>query len=458
MPIPKRRRVCVKPEVNGTVAPPDPKREMATALETLFQEGQVIELRVPEYPRHNATSGGYFSDLAELGAHALELSGKAAGIYTTLNRLHPGLLARSNNSFKTYVKKTTSDRDVDRRVWLPLDFDPRRPSDISSTDAEHEAALERARQCRDYLRSLGWPQPLLADSGNGAHLLVRVDLPNDNAAKTLVEGCVKALAKRFSDDVVDVDRTVTNAARIWKCYGTLAAKGESLPNRPHRLARLLAIPQPIEVVTVEQLEALAAEVKPAAQEGKPRSTASSPTRKDKGESRESPDTGQRLDVARWLTDRSIPFKTKEETSGLHRTKYVIVCPFDPNHKDAAVMQEPGGKLSAKCFHNACEGKGWQEFKQALGPPEPKHFDYPPPRPGEPQPLTLIKGRTDTNNALRLVRKHGEQLRWVGPWAKWVGWNGTHWQLDQLLDIDLKAKDIAAGLFVEIITALREDNE
>ncbi len=75
-----------------------------------------------------------------------------------------------------------------------------------------------------------------------------------------------------------------------------------------------------------------------------------------------------------------------------------------------------------------------------------------------QPITKAEGRTDTTNAARLVAKHGEDVRWVGPWDKWLIWDGTHWKKDQALGIDLKAKDIAADLFTEIAAVLREDKQ
>src|SRR5262249_30444572 len=69
-------------------------------------------------------------------------------------------------------------------------------------------------------------------------------------------------------------------------------------------------------------------------------------------------------------------------------------------------------------------------------------------------LTRAEGRTDVSNAARLVARHGEALRWVGPWDKWLVWDGTRWAVDQALAIDLKAKDVAAGLFGEIARTLR----
>ena len=46
-----------------------------------------------------------------------------------------------------------------------------RVSGVSSTDAEHELALERACRIRDWLREeFQFPDPVSADSGNGGHL------------------------------------------------------------------------------------------------------------------------------------------------------------------------------------------------------------------------------------------------------------------------------------------------
>jgi hypothetical protein len=168
------------------------------------------------------------------------------------------LLARSANRLTEYAKHTTADVDIIARRWLLIDFDPVRPVGISSTDPEHEAALGRARVCSDWLRSLGWPAPILADSGNGAHLLYRIDLPNDPASLALVNGCMKALAFRFDDGAVVVDQTTGNAARIWKLYGTLACKGDDLPNRPYRLAQLLEVPDDLTIVPEGLLCQLAA--------------------------------------------------------------------------------------------------------------------------------------------------------------------------------------------------------
>jgi hypothetical protein len=64
-----------------------------------------------------------------------------------------------------------------------------------------------------------------------------MELPADDGG--LVEGVLAALAFRFTDALVTVDQKNFNPARIWKLYGTLAAKGDPTPERPHRLSRLV---------------------------------------------------------------------------------------------------------------------------------------------------------------------------------------------------------------------------
>jgi hypothetical protein len=59
-------------------------------------------------------------------------------------------------------------------------------SGVSSTDEEHQAAIVRAAEIAAYRgRERGWPTPILADSGNGAHLLYRIDLVNDDESLSI---------------------------------------------------------------------------------------------------------------------------------------------------------------------------------------------------------------------------------------------------------------------------------
>ena len=56
------------------------------------------------------------------------------------------------------------------------------------------------------------------------------------ADEELIKRCLAALAKVFDDADVKIDQEVFNPARIWKLYGSLACKGDSTIERPHRMA------------------------------------------------------------------------------------------------------------------------------------------------------------------------------------------------------------------------------
>ena len=156
-------------------------REISRALALLMEPGDVIELRAPKCGRAGTVSG-YYDDPAALVSDAIKIEReyKPAGIYVTANLVNAALLARASNHYVERAEHTTSDGDILRRRWLPIDLDPVRPAGVSSTDAEHGAALALARQARDWLIELNVPAESisLADSGNGAHVLVRIDLPN----------------------------------------------------------------------------------------------------------------------------------------------------------------------------------------------------------------------------------------------------------------------------------------
>ena len=91
---------------------------------------------------------GWFRDKVK----ARELIGqvKAAGIYVTLNPCQEALLSRANERLKANVA-WSSDADITALRNLLVDIDPIRPAGVSSSDAEHEAALALARELNEQL-------------------------------------------------------------------------------------------------------------------------------------------------------------------------------------------------------------------------------------------------------------------------------------------------------------------
>jgi hypothetical protein len=181
---------------------------------TLWCEPEsVYELRCPNAGQRG-TIAGYFTDLAKLAdmAEWLSASGVPA-VYLTLNAVNPALLARGCNRAKDRARETTADADILRRARLLIDCDAVRPAGISSNAAEHDAAIARARTVRDWLTGQGFPECILGDSGNGGHLLYKIDLPNDEPTAGLLAAFLSALSERFSDATVKIDTSVDNAAR-----------------------------------------------------------------------------------------------------------------------------------------------------------------------------------------------------------------------------------------------------
>jgi hypothetical protein len=231
-----------KPRGQAAAAAPEPNLpEIRRAISLLFAEQDVVEIRALK--TRVGTISGYFDDPDLLAKAIYEVDKKyrPAGVYVTLNRLDPQLLGRFCNRIVERAKVATTDPQIIRRMWLPVDLDPVRLSGVSSSDEQHAAAIERARVISADFRN-SWGEPILADSGNGAHLLYRIDLPNDEASLHYVKSALIKLDRLYSDDVIKVDGAISNAARIWKAYGTISRKGDKTIKYPHRMSRILAVP------------------------------------------------------------------------------------------------------------------------------------------------------------------------------------------------------------------------
>ena len=179
--------------------------ELLRALTLWFQPGDVFEVRVlkavtPGYLRPHVESGYFDYEHRADVILALEQLRAYGGAYATANPVNPALLARAVNHLKPAEQNaTTTDADIPRRRWLLLDCDAVRPSGISSTDPEHAAALAKAREIRAGLATLGWPAPVLTDSGNGAQLMYRLDLPAADQGR--VQQAIVAIAAASSEQV-----------------------------------------------------------------------------------------------------------------------------------------------------------------------------------------------------------------------------------------------------------------
>ncbi len=311
------------------------------------------------------THSGYFDniDIATEVAFRLTSRPDCSAVYVTLNPCNPALLARSCNRVRQCGPKdpTTADNDIARLCHLLIDIDPLRPSGISSSMEEHAAAIQFASALREDLSSIGFPAPLMSDSGNGAHLLCKLDLPNDPENVDLLKRVLQGIQGKYEDSpgciVLDgvrlsVDQKVYNPSRISKVYGTWTRKGDSTSDRPHRVASVLLAPQELIVLTRELLESIAL-------------PASAKSSSKAGESRGESSAGS-LNVQAYLEHYGRKLLHVKTNGG--STLYVLeCCIFDPSHAggEAAIGQTEDGKLFYQCFHDSCKGKTWKDARRII---------------------------------------------------------------------------------------------
>jgi hypothetical protein len=230
--------------------------------ELLWQQGDVREVRVPNHNKFRSTASGYFDSPEALARGASAWDGRA-NVYLTLNPVNPALLARATNRISDRTEQATTDDDIVSRRWLFVDIDPARPSGISSTDEERDAAATVLDRLTGYLAEQGWPRPIKAMSGNGYYALYRLDLPNSSATAALLKRVLGTLADRFDTKAAHIDPSVYNAARIACLIGTKKQKGDATEDRPHRVSELMDVPDFLMPVTEQQLYALAPAPTPA---------------------------------------------------------------------------------------------------------------------------------------------------------------------------------------------------
>jgi len=231
----------------------------AKFLSFISQTAEVRYVFVKAQPDSSARSMlGYFEyqKLDQIEESIVQFDGSAAGIYYAINPVDPACLSRSKNSLgPTSSANSCHAGDITRRTLLLVDIDPVREPSCSATDSEKNLAYILALMVYRNLVQAGWPKPVVVDSGNGYHLLFRIDLPADDGG--LVKRCLLALAKKFERHDVKIDTSVHDAPRLAKLSGTMACKGIGSDERPHRRSGVLKYPEKFEIVPAELLTKLA---------------------------------------------------------------------------------------------------------------------------------------------------------------------------------------------------------
>ena len=185
-----------------------------------------------------------------LAGYTKRTPAEVGSVYLTLNRLTPAYVAAAGLGM-THDPAVRRARRADfaRRTHLLLDLDVVRRADSYASAPQLLECWRRAQFVREHLAGYGFPAPAVGCSGNGMHLLLGVDLPNDPQADQLAKAFLQAVSARFSEELVAVDQAVFDTPRISKLMGTQVhrpdpqATVDSVPSGWIELPELLTVPR-----------------------------------------------------------------------------------------------------------------------------------------------------------------------------------------------------------------------
>lgn len=337
----------------------------------------------------NKTGSGYFTNAQTL-IEAIKPYTDSYNIYFSLNKVNPACYGREQrDKIVLKPKNTTTDAEIICRDWVLVDLDAKRLTGVCATNEEATRAYHKGQEVYKYLLDNGFYEPIVVFSSSGIHLYLRCALMNNEENTKLIKRFLEALAMLFSDEFVDVDTKVFNAARISRLVGSYSCKGANNDKeRPQRKCRFLKIPEEIKINEKEYFEKVAKlypeDIKPT---------------------KENNYTTDKFDLDTFLEKHNIKVVRIDHISG--GKKYILEhCIFNESHtgKDAVIFQRDTGEIAYHCFHQSCSHYTWRDVRLKFEPDaynkkdqrefqfKQRYYGMIPQQPFEPQKETDDKGK------------------------------------------------------------------
>lgn len=181
-------------------------------LASLLGHGRV-EIRTRM--RDGRWASGIFDSLDQLLAAGADCERQGLDTYTTINPTHLPV----TNDVRPY-RGGVGDNDVTEIRRILFDLDPVRETGQGATDFQVKEARLRADRLASLLSNRGWPDPMIAFSGNGWHLQYQVCMPRAPEVRLMLDWLYRGLGLRMDTAEVHFDRSVRNPSRICRMYGT----------------------------------------------------------------------------------------------------------------------------------------------------------------------------------------------------------------------------------------------
>jgi hypothetical protein len=176
-----------------------------------------------------------------------EYSGKSNSLYACLNPFNRQMF-KGNDGDKyddnniTTIYHVLLDVDVhdDLVTELPeiLSNGKHRTKTIQrpATNQSVEQAKVELQKILTYLKEQGFNEPFTAFSGNGFHIILRVNMPKTENTKNQIDALFRDIEANTG---VHIDPANKNPSRVSRIIGTLNVRGESSIDRPHRLSAII---------------------------------------------------------------------------------------------------------------------------------------------------------------------------------------------------------------------------
>ncbi len=400
-------------------------------------------------------------------AEAAENSYQYQGIYLVPNRINPAVACKApwGQWHPQQKGQGTRDEDIEARRVVYVDFDPKREGgarDVSATpDEMHAAHKLGVRFLLDVAEVIGTVSPLgYLLSGNGVQVHVALDdIPSDEGLTERVRHFLHVVTMLYTEPgKVDVDTSVCDPRRICPAAGTMKRKGADMPEHGRRHRRTcFAWTGEQERLNLDDftrlVEAFKARLSP---EQRAQLEADGP----KPPATRAPTTASpRTTNGPYRSANGVPITMVMEQLGLDPDN--PTCPGCGAGGDSSVaVLEVHNRI--KCLHKSCGRRAWSPLdlvakvsfrcddirkdKDAAA----KTLDWMADRFGTPRPGGRSRVRlvgvqddsgqhlTDVGNAARLIARHGDDLRYVAAWDKWLSWDGRRWQTDETGEVVRRA--------------------
>lgn len=336
--------------------------EIKRTFEIFKTSNGLHEIQIINMLNKNDNYSCVFTDFDLISNEIQRFDGGNYNIYFRINELKDAVKGKIQHNKFIRGAKGASDVDIKHRDWLFLDFDPIREGgvkDIAATDEEMEKSHIVAVECYKYLKNYGFPEPIVCKSGNGWHILYKLDKVAEEGEKTskIFSNFLSFLALKFTTDEVDVDLKNTNASRLTKLYGTKSRKGADIPERPHRKSEIIKVPQ--ELVPLDWNKVLEISDRYLLSQETDTEPQNTPNTNYQGRNK--------FDLMDFLSKNGIEI-LRTESQGKD-TKHVLkTCPFHPEHgKDSAIFVKENGAITFTCFHSGCHGNNWRALRLKFDP-------------------------------------------------------------------------------------------